>query len=160
MTGRAATIVELGRAEAMRLLAGADFGRVVFTKDALPAIRPVNHLVDGDTVIIRTRLATEVGRALHTRPRAEFVVAYEADEIDGLTRSGWSVVVTGLARAVTDPRLVAAYTARLRPWVNTDLDTVIAIEPTIVTGIRLRPGPGLPEFAEPRGKDHHPWPQI
>ena len=68
--------------------------------------------------------------------------------------------MTGLARAVTDPRLVAAYTARLRPWVNTDLDTVIAIEPTIVTGIRLRPGPGLPEFAEPRGKDHHPWPQI
>ena len=35
-------LVELDRAEAMSLLAGATFGRVVFTKDALPAIRPAS----------------------------------------------------------------------------------------------------------------------
>ena len=38
----------------MRLLGSVSLGRVVFTARALPAIRPVTHLVDGDHVIIRT----------------------------------------------------------------------------------------------------------
>ena len=41
---------ELERAEAMRLLASIGYGRVVFTLNALPAIRPVNHLVDDGRV--------------------------------------------------------------------------------------------------------------
>ena len=45
----------LDEAAAMRLLASVDYGRVVFTLAALPAIRVVNHLVDGDRIIIRTR---------------------------------------------------------------------------------------------------------
>jgi hypothetical protein len=44
---------ELDRGEAMRLLASV-YGRVVFTQNALPAIRPMNHLVDEGRVIIRT----------------------------------------------------------------------------------------------------------
>jgi hypothetical protein len=45
-------VIELGRGEAMRLLASVGYGRVVFTRDALPAIRPVNHLVDPGRVIV------------------------------------------------------------------------------------------------------------
>ncbi|MFD8141548.1 pyridoxamine 5'-phosphate oxidase family protein [Streptomyces sp. NPDC059708] len=41
---------ELDRAEALRLLATVSLGRVVFTHRALPAVRPVNHLVDGEDV--------------------------------------------------------------------------------------------------------------
>ena len=37
---------KLDRAEAMRLLASVDVGRVIFTLNALPAVRPVNHLVN------------------------------------------------------------------------------------------------------------------
>jgi hypothetical protein len=32
----------------MSLLASVPLGRIVFTARALPAIRPVSHLVDGD----------------------------------------------------------------------------------------------------------------
>lgn len=47
--------VELTGAEALRLLGGVSLGRIVFTRQALPTIRPVNRvLIDGD-IVIRTR---------------------------------------------------------------------------------------------------------
>lgn len=118
----------------MRLLASVDYGRVVFTLNALPAIRPVNHLVDEGQIIIRTQLAS----ALSTDVRAaeDVVVAYEADGIDPQNRTGWSVVITGLAHTVTDPELVLRYEQLLQPWVN-HADTVIAIAPKMISGSRI-----------------------
>jgi hypothetical protein len=124
---------QLQRAEALRLLASVDLGRVVFHMQALPAIRPVNHLVDDGIIIIRCRLTSALSAAVRN---SEVVVAYEADALDSRTRTGWSVVVTGLARTVTDPGLIADYEQRLHPWVN-HADTVVAIEPEIVTGLRV-----------------------
>ncbi|MFE3056039.1 pyridoxamine 5'-phosphate oxidase family protein [Nocardia sp. NPDC059239] len=131
----ARSVVDLSRDESMRLLASVPFGRVVFTRDALPAIRPVNHIVDGETLIVRTRLTSRLTSTV--RADSDVVVAYEADDIDRVTRSGWSVVVTGLARTITAPDLVARYDALVRPWVDGIMDTIVAIEPTLVTGIRL-----------------------
>ncbi|WP_435826280.1 pyridoxamine 5'-phosphate oxidase family protein [Nocardia asteroides] len=128
-------VVELERAEALRLVAGAPFGRVVFTRDALPAIRPVNHLVDGEAIIVRTRVTSRLTSAVHGN--APVVVAYAVDDIDPVRRTGWSVMVTGFARTVTDPDRVARYERLLRPWVGRVMDTVLAIEPEIVAGIRL-----------------------
>lgn len=68
---------------------------------------------------------------------AGVVVAYEADDLDPRRRTGWSVVVTGLATEVSDPEQVARYQRLLHPWVNMAMDTVVAIEPEIVTGIRI-----------------------
>ncbi|MBF6176634.1 pyridoxamine 5'-phosphate oxidase family protein [Nocardia blacklockiae] len=128
--------VQLDRDEAMRLLAGTQVGRVVFTRDALPAIRPVNHLVDEDgSVVLRTRVAARFTCAI--RGNSPVVVAYQADDIDTTRRLGWSVVVTGFARPVTDPDRLARYERLLHSWVDMVMDTVIVIEPEIVTGIRL-----------------------
>ena len=124
----------LGAAAAMRLLASVDYGRVVFTLAALPAIRVVNHLVDGDRIIIRTRLTATISAAV--RSADGVVIAYEADRIDPPTRTGWSVVATGLARTLTDPDEVARYEELLHPWVN-HADTVVAITPAMITGLRL-----------------------
>ncbi len=126
----------LDAAEAIRLLASVEFGRVVFTVNALPAIRPVNHLLDDSRIIIRTRLTS----AISSRARSTdgMVVAYEADSIDPQTRTGWSVVVTGRAYTVTDPADVARYEQLLHPWVN-QANTVVAIEPEFITGFRIIP---------------------
>jgi nitroimidazol reductase NimA-like FMN-containing flavoprotein (pyridoxamine 5'-phosphate oxidase superfamily) len=124
----------LDGAEAMGLLASVGYGRVVFTLDALPAIRPVNHVVDEGRVVIRTRLTSAISGAV--RSSDGVVVAYEADSIDPETRSGWSVVVTGRAYTVTEPDEVLRYEQLLDPWVN-HADTVVAIEPGIVTGFRI-----------------------
>jgi hypothetical protein len=128
--------------DAMRLLASIEFGRVVFTLNALPAIRPVNHLVDGGRIMIRTRLTSAISNAV--RSADGVVVAYEADSIDPQTRSGWSVVATGPAHTLTDPDQITFYERQFDPWVN-HADTVVAIEPAIVTGLRINPRrPDLP----------------
>ncbi|MGW4770899.1 pyridoxamine 5'-phosphate oxidase family protein [Nocardia sp. NPDC004278] len=132
--GRA--IVELDRATALDLLSTVSIGRVVFSRNALPAIRPVNHIVEADgSVIVRTRLAAQLTSAV--RGNSGVVVAYEADEIDPQLHTGWSVVVTGFARTVTDPARIARYERLLRSWVDQVMDTVIEIEPSIVSGVRL-----------------------
>jgi nitroimidazol reductase NimA-like FMN-containing flavoprotein (pyridoxamine 5'-phosphate oxidase superfamily) len=128
----------LDRAEAMGLLASVDYGRVVFTMQALPAIRPVNHLVDDGMIVIRSRLNSAISSVAQSAYRV--VVVYEADSLDGQTRTGWSVVVTGRAQTLNDPDSVARYGRLLHPWVN-HADTVIAIEPEIVTGLRIAAPP-------------------
>ncbi len=128
-------IVDLDRDTALGLLASAPFGRIVFMRDALPAVRPVNHLVEGETVIVRTGLTSKLTTAV--RGNSAVVVTYEADDIDPVGRLGWSVTVTGLARPVTDPVRIARYERLLTPWVDKTMDSVIEIETTIVAGIRL-----------------------
>ncbi|MBO0770153.1 MAG: pyridoxamine 5'-phosphate oxidase family protein [Actinobacteria bacterium] len=128
---------ELSRAEAMRRLGSVPVGRVVFTRHALPAVRPVNHLVDGGQVII----SSHEGSAIVTAARAGMgtVVAYEADEIDPACRTGWSVVVTGLARLVGERERVARYQDLLQPWAAGHMDSVISIDAQVVTGFELIP---------------------
>ena len=124
----------LDRAEAMRLVASVSYGRVVFTQNALPAIRPVNHLIDDDRVIIRTRLTATISTAVRSHEAA--IVAYEADSFDPEGRTGWSVVITGPAHIITEPEQIRRYEELLHPWVN-QADTVLAIESQIVTGLHI-----------------------
>jgi len=132
-------LIELSPDESVRLLSSASMGRVAFSARALPAIRPVNHLVDDDHVIIVTDTGASITSGL--RAGGQTVVAYEADEIDQAQRLGWSVVVVGVARQVTDPGEAAAYRRSLRPWVAGSKDQVIAIHIDLITGYRLTPAP-------------------
>ncbi|MFF2348688.1 pyridoxamine 5'-phosphate oxidase family protein [Kitasatospora sp. NPDC058115] len=135
-------LVPLERAEALRLLGGAPFGRIVFTVRALPAIRPVNHLLVDDTIVIRTHDGAALSAVALGGEEPGVVVAYEADAIDPVTRLGWSVVVTGFARPVTDPVRLARYRALLSPWVDASMDHTVAIQPDLVAGYRLVAGGG------------------
>ncbi|MDC2958226.1 pyridoxamine 5'-phosphate oxidase family protein [Streptomyces gilvifuscus] len=128
-----ARMIELGRGECLALLAGVPLGRVGFTRQALPVIRPVNHLVDGDTVVIRTH----PGSALARHTTVDEVVVYEADDLDARTRTGWSVMVTGRASLVTAPWEAARYRALLIPWTDRDVDEIVSIQADLVTGYRL-----------------------
>ncbi|QNP68300.1 pyridoxamine 5'-phosphate oxidase family protein [Streptomyces roseirectus] len=129
--------VDLGHAEALALLGSVSLGRVVFTRQALPTVRPVNHvLVDGD-LVIRTHERAALTLRAGQGEGDGVVVAYEADDIDPVTHLGWSVVVTGYARLVTDPGERARYDALLRPWVDRTMEHAIRIHPTLVTGVRL-----------------------
>jgi nitroimidazol reductase NimA-like FMN-containing flavoprotein (pyridoxamine 5'-phosphate oxidase superfamily) len=123
--------IELTTGECWQLLASVSIGRVVFTHRAMPAIRPVNHLVEGRTIVIRMHLGAAIAS------RAGSVVCYEADQIDADRHTGWSVIVTGLARLVTDPGAITRYAAALEPWMAGEMNQVVAIEPRFVSGIRL-----------------------
>jgi len=54
---------ELTVAESLLLLGSVPVGRVVFTHRALPAIRPVNHLLAADRIIFRASLGAAITAA-------------------------------------------------------------------------------------------------
>ncbi|MGH1551660.1 pyridoxamine 5'-phosphate oxidase family protein [Streptomyces sp. L7] len=126
-------MVELSRDEALKLLGTVQLGRVAFTDQALPTIRPVNHLMDEGDIIVRTH----GGSAPSGRALVSEVVAYEADEIDPTVRTGWSVVITGIATRVADAGELARYQRLLMPWINAEMGQVVRIRPEIVSGYRL-----------------------
>ncbi|HEY2130344.1 MAG TPA: pyridoxamine 5'-phosphate oxidase family protein [Streptosporangiaceae bacterium] len=125
----------LPRAESLRLLSTVSLGRLVFTHLALPAIRPVNHAVAGDQIIIRAYLGVAISAAVGDRSGT--VVAYEADLIDPDTHLGWSVIIVGRATRLTDPAEAARYRELLRPWLVDGHDDIIAIQADMVDGFRL-----------------------
>jgi hypothetical protein len=128
----------LSRAEAIALLEGEEVGRLVYTRRALPAIRPVNYAVRGGAILIWTGSSSSLGQAVRGA-----VVAFEVDELDRATRSGWSVTVTGTAQLVTDPELLSRARADGPvPWAAGVKEHLIRIPLTLVTGRWLGPRPG------------------
>lgn len=128
----------LDRQECLRLLAKAPVGRVVYTRQALPAVLPVNFALDSDaSVLLYTSGGSDLVRAID-----DVVVAFEADEYHPATQSGWSVVVTGRATVVRDP----AEHERLsqtgpHSWMPVQDGVFVRIEPEMVTGRDLRGSP-------------------
>ena len=47
----------LARAESFRLLAGVPVGRLIYTINALPAVRPVNFALVDELIVLRTAAA-------------------------------------------------------------------------------------------------------
>jgi hypothetical protein len=131
-------LVEPTHDEALGLLADIRLGRIVFTRNALHAIRPVNHIVKGGEIIIRTHGDSAVAGQTSATGIGGVVVAYEADQIDPDTRQGWSVVVTGYARSVKDPDQIARNQAMLEPWVEVGMDYAMRTRPDVISGFRLR----------------------
>jgi nitroimidazol reductase NimA-like FMN-containing flavoprotein (pyridoxamine 5'-phosphate oxidase superfamily) len=124
----------LDRDECLRLLSGAVIGRVGVSSGALPRVLPVNFRLDGDRILIRTGRGTKLDAAT-----ANAVVAFEVDDIDPVDQTGWSVLVTGVAREVTDAgdlaQLRALPVSRWAP--NRPDDRVMAISTEMVDGRRI-----------------------
>jgi uncharacterized protein len=118
--------------EAIALLSSMTLGRVVFTLAALPAIVPVNYAVQDHAVVIRTSQDTRLAAAADGG-----VLAFEVDQVDPVTRTGWSVVVTGVAEVVTNPRERAIIHGMLEPYEPGHHDVYVRLPLTVVTGRRV-----------------------
>jgi hypothetical protein len=108
------------------------------TADGQPLVFPVNYILDGRTVAIRTDPGTKLDRARLGR------VAFEIDSIDSIHREGWSVLVTGVGQDITDG--VDAWSravrrAPLAPWAAGRKGHWIAIASPQFSGRRLRHQP-------------------
>lgn len=123
---------ELGREECVRLLASVRVGRFVFTTDGLPAIQPVNFVLEGERILFRTREGLKL-----VAIRAGTVVAFEVDEIDASTGAGWSVTVVGEARILDGSEAARFLDGVITTWAGGDRDEVVAISTPLVTGRRL-----------------------
>lgn len=130
---RSTVLDSLSMHECLRLLASAPVGRIVYTRQAMPAVELVNFTIDNGDIVV----GTEAGGILAMAARGA-VVAFEADALDLGLRRGWSVTAVGYSREVTDP----VDMARLlefgpRPWTSGEREHFIRITPGIVNGRRL-----------------------
>ena len=106
------TLENLSREECLRLVGQVPVGRIVYTRQALPAVELVNFALHDGDIIIRTDASGKLAAA--TRGA---VVAFEADSVNTAAHAAWSVTVVGYSEAVTD----AAEVRRLEqvglvPW--------------------------------------------
>ncbi|MFF5779258.1 pyridoxamine 5'-phosphate oxidase family protein [Streptomyces virginiae] len=129
---------DLAADEALELFGTVGLGRIVYTRSALPAVRPVNHLLDGGDIVVRVQDDSTLAALLSTQDGSEVVVACEADAIDPHTHLGWSAVATGYAGAVTDPTELNRYARLLEPWAEGPVSGAVRIRPGVVTGFRIR----------------------
>lgn len=119
-------------AECHELLAQEVVGRFAYVaRLGVPDIVPVNYVLDGGDILIRSG----PGPKLQAAERRE-TVAFEVDSLDPDARTGRSVVVIGRAL-----RLRPAEQRHLEElsdtWVAGPRHAVIRIRPTRVTGRRL-----------------------
>src|SRR5260370_40999163 len=87
---------QLSRTRALDLLSSVNLGRLVFTHQALPAIRPVNHLVECESIIVRAT----AGAAIISAAKPPGVVgAYQGDSIP----PGYHIGLSGILNVTTRP---------------------------------------------------------
>lgn len=122
---------ELDRAECLRLLTTVPVGRVAYCAEDGPVVLPVNHVLDGeDVVVFRTSPHTELGRSLIRGP-----VAFEADDYEEYNQSGWSVLVRGIAEYHDGGELTPKDGPT--PWPEGSRNLTVRIRPWLITGRRL-----------------------
>ena len=117
-------------------MATQDVGRLVVVDGGRPLVFPVNYALDGEAPVFRTASGTKLWASTHSP------VAFEVDHVDAETKTGWSVVVHGIAQEVTafDRSDLQYRVAGLpvEPWAPGDKPSFVRIEPRLITGRRIR----------------------
>jgi uncharacterized protein len=121
----------------LQLLATAHVGRVSFFADGEIVVLPVNHAMDGSNPVFRTARGSKLSAA-----EGQNLVAFEADQYDERTRTGWSVLVNGRVEVIYEAAEIRRLTQLgLHPWVTgEDRPFWIRIRPSSVSG-RQTPEP-------------------
>lgn len=125
---------ELEEAECLQLLAGRSVGRLGFVVQQRPIVLPVNYALDGRTVVFRTGEGTVLNKA------ALQMVAFEVDDIDDATHTGWSVLAQGVAQDVgtaIDARSDELRRLALVTWAPGRRDRWFRLDADTLTGRRL-----------------------
>jgi nitroimidazol reductase NimA-like FMN-containing flavoprotein (pyridoxamine 5'-phosphate oxidase superfamily) len=127
-------LVELSEDECLELLGAHSVGRIAVVRERQPLIFPVNYVLEGRTVALRTDPGTKLTLAKLGR------VAFEIDSTDPLSWEGWSVLVQGIGTEITDAldtRSERIVSSLLVPWAGGAKDHWVAIASPVFTGRRI-----------------------
>ena len=108
-------------------------GRVVLVDHGRPLDIPVNHVVDGRTIVFRTGAASPLGLLPSREP-----VRFEVD--DASTSTGWSVLVAGEIERV-EAHVRDQIDPAPAPWSPGRVEAWMRVVPTSVTGVQLTHSP-------------------
>jgi nitroimidazol reductase NimA-like FMN-containing flavoprotein (pyridoxamine 5'-phosphate oxidase superfamily) len=129
----------LDRQECLRLLHGTYLGHIAVTSGALPAVVPVDYVMDGESIVVETGRGTTLDFAT-----AGAVVAFEVDNFHEGGHRGWTVMVIGLAQEVPE----GLGLERLRRLLSDHRDgrdqRFVRISSELISGRRTRRPHGAP----------------
>ena len=121
-------IAEIAARECVELLRSQRVGRLGVVMAGRPEIFPVNYALDAsDSVVLRTAVGTKLVAAVNQH------VVFEIDSFDTDMRSGWSVVVHGVAQETSR---VAEGDRPLVSW-RDDAPYLLRLTSTSITGRRV-----------------------
>jgi nitroimidazol reductase NimA-like FMN-containing flavoprotein (pyridoxamine 5'-phosphate oxidase superfamily) len=126
-------LAALGPEECRARLAHAHIGRVVFVDGRGPVALPVNFGVLDDDIVFRTAASSSLLASSYVDR-----VGFEVDEIDERRREGWSVLVTGAVRLVTDEtELDTVRQLGVAPWAEGERTRYLRLRVRTITGRHL-----------------------
>lgn len=120
--------------ECLHLLRTRRVGRLAFIVEDRPMVLPVNYAVQGDVVVFRTGEGSKLDAAVEAK------VSFEVDDVDDASGSGWSVVVQGVARDITEDADWFAESLRQAAdptWLPSPPGHYVRIDPTSISGRRI-----------------------
>ena len=119
----------------VELLESTPIGRIGFTADGELLVLPVNFKWYEHSVVFRTLEGQKLAAAAEHQH-----VCFEVDGWDASARTGWSVIVQGVAREVTNwGEDVLLDQIGLFPWARAEWRPIwVRIEPSMVSGRVLR----------------------
>ena len=126
-------LTTLTREECFERLQAAVIGRIGYVADGMATIIPVNFaLLDGDVVFCTAKGSKLSWLSLRGH------LTFEADESSSADCEGWSVLVRGVAREVSDPNdLAALRRGSLRSWWSSPHEHWVRISIEFITGRAL-----------------------
>ncbi|MDH3299928.1 MAG: pyridoxamine 5'-phosphate oxidase family protein [Acidimicrobiia bacterium] len=121
--------------ECIRLMESTPIGRIAFMVDDEILALPVNFRWHEDGIVFRTLDGLKLAAAANNQK-----VCFEVDQWDAGSRSGWSVVVQGVAREVDNWAEEAQLDQLgLIPWAKAEWRPIwVRVEPTSMSGRVLR----------------------
>ena len=124
----------LTRDECLELLDQVVVGRIGYVTDGTAIILPVNFMVlDGDIVFCTAKGSTLNWLSLRGR------LSFQADASSWADREGWSVLIHGVAREVTDSNeLEILRRGLMRSWLRSPAEHWVRIRIETISGRALR----------------------
>jgi nitroimidazol reductase NimA-like FMN-containing flavoprotein (pyridoxamine 5'-phosphate oxidase superfamily) len=128
----------LSSVECLTLLSAQQVGRLGVLVRGYPLVIPVNYGLDGTVVVVRMHPGSTLSAADHAH------VCFEVDQLDPSERTGWSVLVRGLAEDVSDLEhdlvLERSQLRAVQPWAPGEHARLLRIITHDISGRRIQPG--------------------
>jgi nitroimidazol reductase NimA-like FMN-containing flavoprotein (pyridoxamine 5'-phosphate oxidase superfamily) len=129
--GHPTSFRELSESRCAELLAAHAVGRVAWQAPDGPQILPVSYAMHDNRIVLRTSPYGPLSQLIR-----RCAVAFEVDELDLETSTGWSILVRGTAESLAQPtELVGLWTLDgPTPWATGIRNVFIAITARTISG--------------------------
>ncbi len=125
-------LVDLSEDQCWDLVAGLPVGRLAWSGPEGISVIPVNYVTAERGITLHTHAYSTMAREVDDSP-----VAFQVDQIDEATRSGWSVLVRGIAH--TSNAGLGGSGSRPDVWPKGTKAVHLTVAVTSITGRRVLP---------------------